>query len=150
MYSDIVKLIRSLMQNVVKHDVIDGCMSGKDLQKIDLDKENVYKKKKEFNLGFAAENNLRHLVKKEVVTNFLDYVRSCVVVIFKMFEKSPIGAVVVRNASVFNPDSIFVTKKEDLRKHSKLPLQHFNKIKFVMLLMLTKLPSSMESFLKMI
>ena len=31
MYSDIVKLIRSLMQIVVKHDIIDGCMSGQDL-----------------------------------------------------------------------------------------------------------------------
>ena len=35
----------------------------------------------------------------------------------------------VRNASVFNPDSIFVTKKEDLRKNLKLLLQHFVKIK---------------------
>ena len=38
--------------------------------------ENVYKKKKEFNLGFAAEDKLkalqrRDLVKKEAVTNFL-------------------------------------------------------------------------------
>ena len=51
MYSDIVKLIRSLMQVVVKHD-IDDCMSGQDLPKIHLDEENVYKKKKEFNLEF--------------------------------------------------------------------------------------------------
>ena len=35
----------------------------------------------------------------------------------------------VRNASVFNPDSIFVTKKENLRKNLKLLLQHFVKIK---------------------
>ena len=28
MYSDVVNLIRSLMQIVVKHDIIDGCMSG--------------------------------------------------------------------------------------------------------------------------
>ena len=38
--------------------------------------ENVYKKKKEFNLGFAAKDKLkalqrRDLVKKEAVTNFL-------------------------------------------------------------------------------
>ena len=30
-YSDIVNLIRSLMQIFVKHDIIDGCMSGQDL-----------------------------------------------------------------------------------------------------------------------
>ena len=87
-------------------------MSGQDLRKIDLNKENVYKKKKEFNLGFAAENKLkalqrRGLVKKEAVISFLDNVRSCVVAILKkMFEKSPIGSAVVRNASAFNPDSI--------------------------------------------
>ena len=87
-------------------------MSGQDLRKIDLNKENVYKKKKEFNLGFAVENKLkalqrRDLVQKEAVINFLDNVRSCVVAILKkMFEKSPIGSAVVRNISVFNPDSI--------------------------------------------
>ena len=130
-YSDIVKLIRSLMQVVVKHGIIDGCMFDQDLQKIDLDKENVYKKRKEFNLGFAAENKLkalqiRDLVKKEAITNFLDNVHSCVVAILKkMFEKSPIGS--VRNASVFSPNSTFVTK-EDLLKNLKL-LQHFVKIR---------------------
>ena len=129
----IVKLIESLMQTVVKHD-IDGCMSGQDLHKIDLDKENVYKKKKEFNLGFTAENKLkalqrRDLVKKEAVTNFFDNVSSCAVVILKkMFEKSPICSVVVGNPSVFNPDSIIVTKQEDLLKNLKL-FQHFVKIK---------------------
>ena len=37
------------------HDIIDSCMFGQDLRKIDLDKKNVYMKKKEFNLGVAAE-----------------------------------------------------------------------------------------------
>ena len=54
MYSDIAKLIRSLTQIVVMHDIIDGCMPGQDLRKINLEKENVYKKKKEFYLGFTA------------------------------------------------------------------------------------------------
>ena len=95
-----------------------------------MDKENVYQKKKEFNLGFTAENKLkalqrRNLVKKEAVTNFLDNAHTCVhAILKKMFEKSPIGFDVVCNASVFNPDSIFVTKKEDLLKTLKLLLQH--------------------------
>ena len=134
MYSGIVKLIRSLMKVAVKHGIIDGCMFGQDLRKIDLDRENAYKKKKEFNLGFAAENKLkalqrRYLVKKEAVTNFLDNVRCCVVTILKMFKKSPIGSVIiVRNASVLNPGSIFVTKEEDVLKNLNL-LHHFVKIK---------------------
>ena len=37
--------------------------------------------------------------------------------------------VVVRNASAFNVDSIFVTKKEDIRRNLKIILQHFVKIK---------------------
>ena len=117
MYSDIVKLIRSLMQIVLKDGIIDGCMFGQDLQKIDLDKENIYKKKKKFNVGFIAENKLkalqrRDLVKKEAVTNFLDNGCSCVIAILKkMFGKSPIVSVVVGNASVFTPDTIFVTKR---------------------------------------
>ena len=47
LYSDIVKLIRSLMKIVVKHNIIDGCIFGQDLQKIDLDRANAYKKKKD-------------------------------------------------------------------------------------------------------
>ena len=43
------------------HDVIDGCMYGQDLRKIDLEKENVYKKKKEFYLSVVAENKLKAL-----------------------------------------------------------------------------------------
>ena len=128
-------------------------MFGQDLRKIDLDKKNVYMKKKEFNLGVAAELKAlqrRDLAKKEAVTNFLDNVHSSVVAILKkMLEKSPIGSVVVRNASVFNPDSISVTK-EDLLKNLKHLQQHFFKIRFLLLLMLIKLPSSVESFLKMI
>ena len=46
-----------------------------------------------------------------------------------MFEKSPIGSVVVRNGSVFDLDSIFVRKEEDLLQSLKLLLQHFVKIK---------------------
>ena len=59
-----------------------------------------------------------------------------------------LGSIVVRNTSVFNPKSIFVTKKKDLYKNVKLLLQNFSKSRFVMLLMLTKPPSSIESFLK--
>ena len=101
-----------------------------------MGKENVYKKKKKFNLGFAVENKLkaperRYLINKEAATNFLDNVSSCFVdILKKMFEKSTIGSVVVYNASVFNPNSIFVTKKEDLLKNLKL-LQHIVKIKFL-------------------
>ena len=75
------------------------------------------KKNKEFNVGFAAENKFkalqrRDLVEKEAVTNVLNNVRSCVVAILKkMFDKSPIGSVVVHKVSVLNPDSIFVAKK---------------------------------------
>ena len=122
------------MQIVVKYYIIDGCMSVQNLRKTHLDKENVYKKKKEFSLGFAAENKLkalqrRDLVKKEAVTNFLDNVRSCVVPILnKMFEKSPNDSVVVSNESGFKPDSI-VTKKEDLLKNLKFLLQHSVKFK---------------------
>ena len=76
------------MQIVIKHDFIDGCISGQDLRKIFLDKENFYKKKKGFNLDFAAKNNVkalrrRDLVKNEAVTNFLDNVHPCVVAILK-------------------------------------------------------------------
>ena len=80
-----------------------------------MDKENVYKKKRAFNLGFAAENNLialqrRDLVNEEAVNDFLDNDGSFAVAILKkMFEISLDGSAVARNPSVFNPYSILVT-----------------------------------------
>ena len=151
MYSDIVKLNRSLMQIDVKHD-LDACMSGQDLWKIGLNKENVYNKK--FNLGFTAENKLQLLqrtvlVEKESVTNFFDDVHSFVVAILKMLEKSPIGSAVVHNASCFNPTQ-FLQQKRRILKSQSFSCNILSKSRFLLLLMLMKLPSSMESFLKMI
>ena len=127
-------------------------MSGQDLWKIGLNKENVYNKK--FNLGFTAENKLQLLqrtvlVEKESVTNFFDDVHSFVVAILKMLEKSPIGSAVVHNASCFNPTQ-FLQQKRRILKNQSFSCNIFSKSRFLLLLMLMKLPSSMESFLKVI
>ena len=144
------------MQIVVEHDITDGCMPAQDFRKIDLKKQNICRKKKEFNLCFTAENKLkalhrRELVKKEAVTNFLDNVRSCVnATLTKIFENLPIGSFVISNSSVFKHDPIFITKMEELLKNLKLFLQHFSKPRLFLLPMLTKIPSRINNFLKMI
>ena len=50
----------------MKYDVIDDCMSGRDLWRTDLDKENIYKEKKKFNLGVVGKNKLKALHMKLV------------------------------------------------------------------------------------
>ena len=90
------------------------------------------------------------LVEKESVANFFDDVHSFVVAILKkMLEKSPIGSAVVHNASFFNPTQ-FLQQKRRILKSQSFSCNILSKSRFLLLLMLMKLPSSMESFLKVI
>ena len=120
MYADIVNLVRSVLQIVVKQDIIDGYASGQDLRTIDLDKEEVFKKKKHFHLGFAAEDKLKKLedlVKISDVSNFRNTKKD--------IREEPCSD---SKCCCFNPKSIFATKEDILKKFKPL-LQHFVSLK---------------------
>ena len=112
-YHNLVSMSRSVLQLVVKEDVLQKCESGQDLLKIDLDNEDTFKKKKEFHLGFSYDLKRKDMVKSSVVCNILTNVCKCVVeTIKKVFERCPL----VRNAVVFNPKSILSSDETTLLK----------------------------------
>ena len=133
MYPDLVQLLHNVLQIVVKQEIIDKCTSGQSLSKIDLDSDEDFKK--DFYLGFAAESEIKDLkkkgrVKNTEIQNFQKNVRSCVVsTLKKMFERSPLGSVVIRNAIVFNPTYMQITKDSTLLKRLRELFQHFVSLK---------------------
>ena len=97
------------------------------LTKIDFEKDTNFKKNKDYNIGFATEQILNELKKKDLVKNadlkeFYCDVRKC---------KSPLLSVVVRNAVVFNPESVLENNISTLQQRLKLLLQHFVSVKVI-------------------
>ena len=120
---------------MVKQEIIDKCTSGQSLSKIDLDSDEVFKK--DFYLGFAAESEIKDLKKKDSVKNteiqnIQKNVCLCVVsTLKKMFERSPLGSVVIHNATVFNPTSMQIMKDSTLHKKLRELFQHFVSLKLL-------------------
>ena len=75
MYQDLLKLLRKLMQLIVKPDIAANCSSAIDLTCIDLDDKNVIMKPKDMNIGFGTRNIIIELKRKDITNtqtaNFL-------------------------------------------------------------------------------
>ena len=69
MYQDLLKLLRKLMQSIVKAGIVVNCSLAIDLKCIDLDDKNVIMKPKDMNIGFGTRNIIIELKRKDVITN---------------------------------------------------------------------------------
>ena len=79
---DLEKLYCSVLKVVVKEEVVANKSAG-ELTKIDLKDSKIFKKRKHFHIGFAAETILRDLknrdlIKQEQRDDFFDNVKTCV------------------------------------------------------------------------
>ena len=107
MYQDLLKLLRKLMQLIVKPDAVANCSSVINLKWIDLDDENVIMKPKDMNISFSVQN-ITELKRKNVNTNtqtaifFADVTKFIISMVKKLFNKSPLEYNVVRNSLIFN------------------------------------------------
>ena len=137
MHGDLVNLFKSVLKVVIKEETINGCKSSNMLTKIDFEKDTNFKKNKDYNIGFATEQILNELKKKDLVKNadlkeFYCDVRKCVIAAMKKLnEKSPLLSVVVRSAVVFNPESVLENNISTLQQRLKLLLQHFVSVKVI-------------------
>ena len=135
LYQDLLKLIRKIMQIVVKPDVLEKCESGSDLKNVDLSNKSVFLKTRNINIGFAARAFINDLRKKDAVSKakLADFFNGVILFVteslVKMFEKSPIGSVVALHPSVFNPIYIATEKAEVLQSKMQKLLSHLLKLK---------------------
>ena len=130
-YSDILKLIKKLMQLIVKHDLLEKCENYLDFKRIDLDDKESITKPKYMDIWFAARSSIQELRKSDEVRNS-DVAASLsksskfiVTILKKLFEKSLAGFNVVKNASIFNPCTLRNEKLAVVQRRLNLLLTHF-------------------------
>ena len=58
LYSDILKLIKKLMQLIVKPDLLEKCEGYFDLRRIDLDDKESITKPKDMSIGFGLRSSI--------------------------------------------------------------------------------------------
>ena len=69
LYSDILKLIKKLMQLIVKPDLLEKCESYLDFRRIDLDDKESITKPKDMNIGFTTRSLIQELRKNDEIRN---------------------------------------------------------------------------------
>ena len=109
MYTDLKSLIQSLLELVVKQDVLSQCKTGIQMKQLDLcNKENLLNLK-DINLGFAVPNIIAKLRRNDTVTlaevkEFKVGTQKFIIgVIIKLFERSPLGLIFLRYEIIFDP-----------------------------------------------
>lgn len=95
------------------------------MKKLDLfDKENQLNVDK-ISVGFAVEDEINNLKKKDLVTAnqvkmFMIGVKAFLcAMVDKLFERSPLGSVVLHSASMFDPNILLNSSKEKLALYLK-------------------------------
>ena len=119
LYSDILKLIKKLMQLIVKPDLLEKCESYLDFRRIDLDDKESITKPKDTNIGFAARSSIPELMKNDEIRN------SDVAAFFS--ESTKFIATIFKNASIFNPYTLRNDKVAVVQRRLNLLLTHLEK-----------------------
>ena len=76
LYSVILKLIKNLMQFIVKPDLLEKCESYLDFRRIDVDDKESITKPKDMNIGCAARFSIQESRKNDEIRN-LDVAAFC-------------------------------------------------------------------------
>ena len=114
MYQDFLKLLRKLMQLILKPDIVANCSSAIhikcssaiDIKCVDLDDKSVIMKLIDMNIGFGTRNIITELTRKDAIRNtqtanfFTNVTKFIISMVKKLFDKSPLECNVVRNSVI--------------------------------------------------
>ena len=101
------------------------------IEKIKLTNKDNVLKAKEVNLGFGTRKSITDLKKSDVVSAkdhaaFInDYISFITVIIYKLFDRSLISFVIIRNFNALNSNKITCREDEILQEKMKAILKHF-------------------------
>ena len=137
LYNDLLNLTKKIMLLVIKPEVVHNCSTFSELTKIDLHDKTIFLKSKDMNIGFAAKQSISDLKKADDVTStqtaayYNDAIIFITSILSKIFQRSPLGSVVVRCSSVFDPNQVAVEGIELLECKLKRLLSHFMKLRIL-------------------
>ena len=109
LYFDLKAIVKQLLELIVESNVIDACRSGRELKEINLEDKNNLLSLEKTNVGFAVEHLLKKMKKSDVITisqindfkrDAQKFIRS---LLTKLFERSPLGSLILKSAVIFDP-----------------------------------------------
>ena len=106
-----------------------------ELKKIKLTNKGNFLKAKEINLGFGTRKCITDLKKSDLLStkDHATFINDCIsfitVIVSKLFGRSPLLSVIVRNANALNPNETACREDEILQEKMNLILKHFLKLK---------------------
>ena len=112
MYQDLKILIKSLLKLITKFSVIGKCKSGAQIAGLDLSDLSILLDAKNIKMGFAMEEIVQKLIRKDLVTNhqlsnFQKEARALVVsILSKLLQKSPRSPLFVQCVTIFDPNVV--------------------------------------------
>ena len=125
LYRDLETLLRILFLLIAKKSVVDDALVAGSLTTIDLNDEKNLLKLKNVEIGFAAEHKLNEMRVKDLISKTAEknFRNQCVkfirAMLLKIMERSPIESMLLKCASVFDPQQLAKVKKETLTKSLK-------------------------------
>ena len=135
--NDIKDIYYKLFQLIVKPDILKINARPLQLVKLDLDDESNLISWKKVHLGFAAEEELKHLISKGLVSDISaremrkTAIEFIVTICNKLSERNPMGSAIVRNADAFNPNVMVRLNNELLRQKVKTLIQKLVSLKII-------------------
>ena len=146
---DLERFHRSLLQLVIKLDVLEKCESPAVLLQIDFLDKNIYLKLRDINFGFSVEEKFKNLqgqdkpFKKERAIMIISIVEI-------MSEKSPFNYCLVRTAAVFDLVLMVSSTPLHLRSKMKERLTHLVSLKGISFNLVEKVLSQYSELLTLL
>ena len=112
-------------------NIIESCKTGKKVKEIDLPYKTKLLSLEKFNLGFAVEDVIKNLKRRNAVTtsqikDFSKEAKQFIIsVLPKVLGGSPLGSLVLRSASVFDPPVISELSIRHLQERFNRLLKYF-------------------------
>ena len=138
MYSDLKDLIKSLLRLIVKADVLQVNNSGVKMKEIDLHNGDNLLPIKDIDIGFASESEIKKLRTSDAVNltqirKFREGSQLFVInVLLKLFERSPLGSVLLRRSVELNP-TLTLTVTKEMQRCLKGLLAHLIDLNIIIL-----------------
>jgi len=128
---------RSLLQLVIKPNVLDTCEYPAALLQIDFSDKSIYLKLKDIHFGFSTEEELKNLQRQDKVssTDVKAFEKEAAIMVIsiveKLSKKSPFNYCLVRTADAFDPVLMVSSTSLHLRSKMKKSLTHLVSLKII-------------------
>ena len=146
--TDLSELVKKFLQLFIRADVINANL--KDFRRIEMKNEN-FLKISSIRLGFACESSLAKIKNKDD-SEIKRFKKQCQEVLLtaigKLFERCPVGSVVVRSATCFDPIKIVNETTERNEKKLKILLHHLLCLNILSTVLCDKAESQYSDLLK--